>query len=85
VFEDKSGNLYQYVKGNNYNESGWLQIANSIKNRTLMELRQQKEDLHQYLSIDENTKEVNFTSMINSTERIDTYNDLYTNMKILTL
>jgi len=50
-----------------------------------MELRQQKEDVHQYLSIDENTKEVNFTSMINSTEIIDTYNDLYTNMKILTL
>jgi len=85
VFEDKSGNLYQYVKGNNYNESGWLQIVNSIENKALMELRQQKEDVHQYLSIDKNTKEVNFTSMINSTERIDTYKDLYTNMKILTL
>ena len=84
VFEDKSGNLYQYVKGDNYNESGWLQIENTIENRVLMELRQQKEDLHQYLTIDKNTKEVNFTSMINSTEIIDTYKDLYTNMKILT-
>ena len=85
VFEDKSGKLYQYVKGDNYNESGWLQIENTIENRVLMELRQQKEDLHQYLTIDKNTKEVNFTSMINSTEIIDTYKDLYTNMKILTL
>jgi len=83
VFEDKAGNLYQYVKGNNFNESGWLQIANSSKNRELMELRQQKEDLHQYLTIDKNTKEVNFTSMINSNEIIDTYKGLYTNMKIL--
>ena len=83
VFEDKSGNLYQYQFNDNYGDSGWRQIENTKENQQLLLSRQAQEGyVHNYLVIDESSNKAQLTQMFNYRDAISPV-DVSTNMQIL--
>jgi len=83
IFEDKSGNLYQYQFNDNYSDSGWQQIENTKENQQLLQIRQAKEGyVHNYLVIDESSNKAQLTHMFNYRDATSSV-DVSTNMQIL--
>jgi len=83
VFENKSGQLYQYQAASQYGESGWLAIDNNDENREQLAIRQQDEGIHKYLQLDANTGDFMLASMINNHESFEENKNLYVNMRLL--
>jgi len=83
IFEDKSGQLYQYQTADTYDESGWLAIENTDANREQLTLRQQDENIHKYLQLNVNTGDFMLASMINNSESFEDNKSLYVNMRLL--
>ena len=84
VFEDESGNLYQYQFNGNYQNSGWLQIETSLENQQLLQSRQDKEGyMQKYLTTgDQKLNNLQFASLVNFRERKHTA-DININMQLL--
>jgi len=84
IFEDESGNLYQYQFNGNYQNSGWLQIESSLENQQLLQSRQDKEGyMQKYLTTgDQKLNNLQFASLVNFRERKHTA-DININMQLL--
>jgi len=70
VFEDKSGNLYQYQFNGDYQSSGWLKISNTPENQQLMLSRQAEEGyMRKYLTADDQvSNNLKFANLVNFRE-----------------
>ena len=84
VFEDKSGDLYQYQFNGDYQSSGWLKISKTPENQQLLLSRQAEEGyMRKYLTVDDQiTNNLQFANLVNFREIKQTA-DININMQIL--